>query len=87
MTSGTGYFFPEGSLVRLENGSLPGSSQGLGIGGGSDDEEDEIDGGGKVVPEEDRKMTPPIPEFILASGKNDWTDHVQSNREQVPKAG
>ena len=87
LTSGTGYFFPEGSLVRLENGSLPGSSQGLGIGGGSDDEEDEIDGGGKVVPEEDRKMTPPIPEFILASGKNDWTDHVQSNREQVPKAG
>ena len=86
LASGTGYFFPEQSLVRREDGSPPGSSQGLGIEGGSDDDDDdEVDGGGKGVQNEDRKMTPPIPEFILASGKNDWAGYGRLDREQAPE--
>ena len=85
LASGTGYFFPEDSLVRHGDGDLSGSGQGLGIEGGLDDEND-IEGGGICVQDEERTMTPPIPEFILASGKNDWAGYERRNGEQAPQA-
>ncbi|MCJ1472807.1 hypothetical protein MMC13_001456 [Lambiella insularis] len=61
---GTGYFFPEDGIVRRESGDLDGE----GITG--EEAEDEAMRR-KIEQGEERKMTPPIPDFILSVARSD----------------
>jgi len=88
LTAGSGYFFPEDGL-GIDNGLGSSDSPRLlemkreregyheVI---EDDKEKEADQG-------ERKMTPPIPEFILATRKVDLTGYERRKSESAPEAG
>jgi hypothetical protein len=87
LTAGTGYFFPEDGLGINTCLGSPDSPRLLEMKRErdgyhevvEDDKEKETDQG-------ERKMTPPIPDFIIATGKADMTGYERRKSESIPEA-
>ncbi|MCJ1247848.1 hypothetical protein MMC30_005063, partial [Trapelia coarctata] len=88
LTAGTGYFFPEEGL-GIKSGVGSPESTGLLDANRDRDEYEEVadEGKGKEADQDKRKMTPPIPEFILATGKAELTGYERRKSESAPEAG
>ena len=83
LTAGTGYFFPDGGIDINNDASSP-ESAGLLDPNRDEYEEMEDNGKGEEADQNERKMTPPIPEFILATGKVDLSGYERRKSESTP---
>lgn len=88
LTTGTGYFFPEDGLSINQGKSGP-DSPGSPAASSDQDESEEAaeNSSAKEADQGERKMTPPIPEFILATEKADLTGYERRKSESAPEAG
>lgn len=88
LTAGSGYFFPEDGLGIDHGSRSPEIPRLLELRREreeyhevmADDKDEEADQG-------ERKMTPPIPDFILATGKADLAGYERRKSESAPEAG
>jgi len=86
LTAGTGYFFPDDGL-GIKTGIGSPKSRGLQDPDRHEYEEVMENEKGKEADQEERKMTPPIPDFILATGKADLAGYERRKSEPAPEVG